>query len=170
MALPNRKSLALIFSVQKLDEHLKALRLWAGCRADYLEGSSQPWVFTWGPRACVSGVSYGESRCSKGGCPDNQSLLCGAMRTGERREWSFTFSWLDGFGKDNEKLPFLGNHHIDSALSTCLTASYTRTGHHPCSQVHYDLLWEAGCVHFWIFIILYGKITGQVEQARKTAC
>ena len=172
MALPNHNSLPLIFQ-QKLDEHLKALWLQAGCRADHLEGSTPLRVSTWGSCACISGIDLRwkqllEVRWSWQQRPES-SVQPYAVRQAREMK-SFTFSPIDGIGKDNEKLILPGNRSVNTHLLRMLYVSDTILCKYRAWLLFSRMLWsirEDRMCLIWIFIIIYNKVTRTSESSQK---
>ena len=64
---------------------------------------------------------------------------------------SFTFSPIDGIGKDNEKLMLPQNRSISTQLLSTLCVSDTILGNYRTRLLFsgcYDLLGKTGCVYF----------------------
>lgn len=145
MPLPNCNSLSLIFFPQKLDEHLKALGFQEGCRADYLEGSTPLRVPTWGYCACISGIYLWWKQMLEVRWPWQQRPKSSVRPYADRqtREMkSFTFSPIDGFGKDNEKFMLPRNRSVNTHLLSTLCVCDTILCNYRTRLLFSRMLWS----------------------------
>ena len=130
-------------------------------------------VSTWGYCACISGIDLRwkqllEVRWSWQQRPESSVQPYADRQAREMK--SFTFSPIDGIGKDNEKLILPGNRSVNTHLLSMLYVSDIMLCKYRAWLLFSRMLWsirEDRMCLIWIFIIIYNKVARTSESSQK---